>query len=153
MSISRRMMVLAGGAVVATIVVGAVGLFGMSQINSAIETQANVASLLKHHMAADLTRSIMVNNVEAAIRVGRMKREAGPATIEAAKADAAKLESLLVTDAPASLPADLGWELVESSTAMQAFSAQATELIGLAFSDNYKANQEFSKASTSLRSN
>jgi methyl-accepting chemotaxis protein len=153
MSISRRMMVLAGGAVVATLVVGTVGLVGMNQINSAIETQASVASLLKHHMAADLTRSIMVNNVEAAIRVGRMKREAGPATIEAAKADAAKLESLLVTDAPASLPADLGWELVESSTAMQAFSAQATELIGLAFSDNYKANQNlegFNKSSLEL---
>jgi methyl-accepting chemotaxis protein len=153
MSISRRMMVLASGAVVATLVVGTVGLVGMNQINSAIETQASVASLLKHHMAADLTRSVLVNDVEAAIRIGRMKREAGPATIEAAKVDAAKLDQHIVTEAPASLPADLGQELVESSQAMQAFSAQATELIGLAFSDNYKANQNleaFNKTSIEL---
>ena len=51
-----------------------------ARIRARCETQARVATLLKHHMAADLTRSIMVNNVEAAIRVGRMKREAGPAT-------------------------------------------------------------------------
>jgi len=153
MSISRKMMMSAGGAVLATIVIGAGGLYGMSRINGAIETQIAVGSLLKHHMAADLTRAIMVNDVEAAIRIGRLKRDAGPATIEAAKADIAQLDAHLVQAPPAILPAALGQELVDSHKALQDFAAQAQKIVEESFSDNYKANQDlepFSKSSADL---
>ena len=42
MSISSKMMMSAGGAVLAAILVGAGGLYGMSTINGAIETQVAV---------------------------------------------------------------------------------------------------------------
>ena len=135
-------MLSAGGAVLATILIGAGGLYGMSKINSAVEAQVAVGSLLKHHMAADLTRATLANDVEAAIRIGRMKRDAGPATIEAAKADMEQLADHLVQEPPANLPAELGQELVESHAAMQAFADQAAKLVALSFSDNFKANQE-----------
>jgi methyl-accepting chemotaxis protein len=153
MSISSKMMMSAGGAVLATVLIGAGGLYGMSKINSAVEAQVAVGSLLKHHMAADLTRAILANDVEAAIRIGRMKRDAGPATIEATRADAAQLADHLVQEPPALLPAELGQELVESHQAMQAFADQAAKLVELSFSDNFKANQElepFIKASAEL---
>ncbi len=153
MSISSKMMMSAGGAVLATVLIGAGGLYGMSKINSAVEAQVAVGSLLKHHMAADLTRATLANDVEAAIRIGRMKRDAGPATIEAAKADMEQLAGNLVQEPPALLPAELGQELVESHKAMQAFADQAAQLVALSFSDNFKANQElepFIKTSAEL---
>src|SRR5262245_11247468 len=121
MSISSKMMMSAGGAVLATVLVGAGGLYGMSKINSAVETQVAVGSLLKNHMAADLTRATLANDVEAAIRIGRMKREAGPETIAAAEADMAKLGDHLVQQPPEHVPSELGQELVESHQTMQAF--------------------------------
>jgi methyl-accepting chemotaxis protein len=142
MGISSKMMVSAGGAVLATVLIGAGGLYGMSKINSAIEAQVAVGSLLKHHMAADLTRATLANHVEAAIRIGRMKRDAGPATIEAAKAGMAPLANHLVQEPPALLPPELGQEMVESHKAVLAFADKAQSLVALSFSDNYKANQE-----------
>jgi methyl-accepting chemotaxis protein len=153
MSISSKMMMSAGGAVLATILVGAGGLYGMSKINNAIEAQVAVGSLLKHHMAADLTRATLANDVEAAIRVGRMKRDQGPVMVQATKVHMAPLAMRLVKEPPALLPAELGQELVESHKAMQAFADQAEKLVELSFSDNYKATQElepFLKASTEL---
>jgi len=153
MSISGKMMMSAGGAVMATILVGAAGLYGMSKINNAIEAQVAVGSLLKHHMAADLTRATLANDVEAALRVGRMKRDQGPVMVQATKVHAAPLAMRLVKEPPALLPAELGQELVESHKAMQAFADQAETLVELSFSDNYKATQElepFLKASTEL---
>ena len=79
MNIWGKMMVSAGGAVVATMLVGAVGLFGMEKIDDAIDFQAGVGSLMKQHMAADLGRAKLVNQVERAIRIGRMNiRKRGP---------------------------------------------------------------------------
>jgi methyl-accepting chemotaxis protein len=153
MNIWGKMMVSAGGAVLATVMVGAAGLYGMTTINSAIEAQVAVGSLLKNHMAADLTRATLANDVEAAIRIGRMKRDQGPAVIQAAKAHAAPLAARLVKDPPAHLPAELGRELTETHKAMTAFAEQALALVELGFSDNYKANQEleaFLKTSTEL---
>ena len=80
-----------GGAVLATMLVGAVGLFGMEKIDNAIGTQVEVGSLLKQHMAADLSRAKLVNQVERAIRIGRMNRNEGPAVIEGVKVDVAAL--------------------------------------------------------------
>jgi len=153
MSISSKMMMSAGGAVLAAILVGAGGLYGMSKINSAIEAQVAVGSLLKHHLAADLARATLADDVEAAIRIGRMKRDQGPVAIEATKAHLAQLASHLVQAPPALLPAELGQELVEGHKAMQAFADQAAKLVELSFSDNYKASQElepFIKASAEL---
>src|SRR5262245_49264894 len=153
MSISRKMMVSAGGAVLAAVVIGAGGLYGMGRINGAIETQVAAGSLLKHHMAADLTRAILVNDVEAAIRIGRLKRDAGPATIDASKTDIARLDEHLVQTPPAILPAALGQELVDSHKALQDFAAQAQTLVKESFTDNYKANQDlepFAKSSEDL---
>jgi methyl-accepting chemotaxis protein len=153
MNIGAKMMLSAGGAVLATILVGAAGLYGMSKINSAIEAQVAVGYLLKHHMAADLTRATLANDVEAAIRVGRMKRDQGPVMVQAAKVHAAPLARRLVKEPPAHLPAALGQELTETHKAMEAFAQQALTLVELGFSDNYKANQElepFLKASTAL---
>jgi hypothetical protein len=48
MNIWGKLMISAGGAVVATMLVGAVGLFGMERIDNAIDTQVGVGSLLKH---------------------------------------------------------------------------------------------------------
>jgi methyl-accepting chemotaxis protein len=147
------MMLSAGGAVLATILIGAAGLYGMNKINSAIEEQVAVGSLLKQHMAADLTRSTLATDVEAAIRLGRMKRDQGPVVIQAAKVHAAPLGRRLVKEPPAHLPAELGQQLVETHKAMDAFAQQALALVELGFSDNYKANDElnkFLKASTAL---
>jgi methyl-accepting chemotaxis protein len=153
MSISSKMMMSAGGAVLAAVLVGAGGLYGMSTINGAIEAQVAVGSLLKQHMAADLTRATLANDVEAAIRVGRMKRDQGPVMLHATKVHVAPLAMRLVKEPPTILPAELGQELVESHKAMRAFADQAETLVALSFSDNYKANQEleaFLKASTEL---
>jgi methyl-accepting chemotaxis protein len=153
MSISSKMMMSAGGAVLAAVLVGAGGLYGMSTINGAIEAQVAVGSLLKQHMAADLTRATLANDVEAAIRVGRMKRDQGPVMIQATKVHVAPLAMRLVKEPPALLPVELGQELVESHNAMRAFADQAEAMVALGFSDNYKANQEleaFLKASTQL---
>jgi methyl-accepting chemotaxis protein len=141
MNIWGKMMVSAGGAVLATMLVGAVGLFGMEKINGAIETQVAVGSLLKQHMAADLGRAKLVNEVERAIRIGRMNRNEGPAVIESTKADVAAVLPNLVEQAPHMLPADLGTEMVDAHTAMRAFTDQVNTLVETAFADNYKANQ------------
>ena len=141
MKISGKMMVSAGGAVLATVLVGAVGLFGMERINGAVETQVAVGSLLKQHMAADLGRAKLVNEVEAAIRIGRMKREEGPATIERAKANIASVLPNLVQQPPAMLPADAAQQVVETHAAMRSFTDQVGALVELAFADNYKAAQ------------
>ena len=66
MNIGGKMMLSAGGAVLATILVGAAGLYGMSKINSAIEAQVAVGSLIKQHMAADLTRATLATDRRAA---------------------------------------------------------------------------------------
>ena len=153
MNIGGKMMLSAGGAVLATILVGAAGLYGMSKINSAIEAQVVVGSLIKQHMAADLTRATLATDVEAAIRIGRMKRDQGPVVIQAAKVHAAPLGRRLVKEPPALLPAELGQHLIETHKAMEAFAQQALALVELGFSDNYKANEEldkFLKASTAL---
>ncbi len=141
MKISGKMMVSAGGAVLATVLVGAVGLFGMERINGAVETQVAVGSLLKQHMAADLGRAKLVNEVERAIRIGRMNRTEGPATIERVKADIASVLPNLVQQPPAMLPADVGQQVVETHAAMQSFADQVGSLVELAFADNYKAAQ------------
>jgi methyl-accepting chemotaxis protein len=141
MRISSKMMVSAGGAVLATIVVGAVGLFGMERINSAIETQVMVGSLLKQHMAVDSAGAKLVNEVERAVRIGRMKREEGPAVIERAKAEVASVLPHLVQQPPAMLPADLGKELVDTHATMKAFTDEVRALAELSFTDNYKAAQ------------
>ncbi|MEZ5829869.1 MAG: methyl-accepting chemotaxis protein [Dongiaceae bacterium] len=142
MKIWSRMMVSAGGAVLAAIVVGAVGLFGMGKINDAIETQVAVGSLLKQHMAADLGRAKLVNQVERAIRIGRMNRSEGPTVIAEVKADAAVVSANLSRQPSAALPPDLGKEMVDAHATMQDFADQASTLVELAFADNYKANQE-----------
>jgi methyl-accepting chemotaxis protein len=142
MNIWGKMMVSAGGAVLATMLVGGVGLFGMERINGAIETQVAVGSLLKQHMAADLGRAKLVSNVERAIRVGRMNRDEGPAMVEGAKADVAALLPELIQQAPEALPADLGKEMLDAHAAMRAFTDKVGVLVETAFSDNYKANQE-----------
>src|SRR5262245_59559513 len=142
MNIWGKMMVSAGGAVLAAMLVGSVGLFGMERINGAIETQAAVGSLLKQHMAAVLGRAKLVNDVERAIRVGRMNRDEGPAMVEGAKAEVAALLPDLVQQAPAMLPDDLGKEMVDAHAAMRAFTDQVSTLVEMAFADNYKANQE-----------
>ncbi|HKP23356.1 MAG TPA: methyl-accepting chemotaxis protein [Dongiaceae bacterium] len=140
MNIWGKMMVSAGGAVLATIVVGAVGLFGMERIDNAIDTQVEVGSLLKQHMAADLDRAQLVNQVEHAVRIGRMNRSEGPVAIEAAKADVATLLGNLTAQAPAILPADVGQEMVDTHAAMKGFAGEAATLVELAFADNIKAN-------------
>ncbi|HET6159829.1 MAG TPA: methyl-accepting chemotaxis protein [Dongiaceae bacterium] len=142
MNIWGKMMVSAGGAVLATMLVGAVGLFGMEKINNAIDTQATVGSLLKQHMAADLGRAKLVNQVERAIRIGRMNRSEGPAAIEGVKADVAAVLTNLSQQLPAMLPADLGKEMVDAHATMQSFTDQSTTLVELAFADNYKANMQ-----------
>jgi methyl-accepting chemotaxis protein len=142
MNIWGKMMVSAGGAVLATMLVGGVGLFGMERINAAIETQAAVGSLLKQHMAADLGRAKLVSEVERAIRVGRMNRDQGAAIVEGAKAEVAALLPSLIQQAPEILPADVGKEMVDAHAAMRAFTDQVGALVATAFSDNYKANQE-----------
>jgi methyl-accepting chemotaxis protein len=141
MNIWGKMMVSAGGAVLAAVLVGGVGLFGMERINGAIETQVAVGSLLKQHMAADLGRAKLVNEVERAIRIGRMNRSEGPAVVEGAKADVAALLPNLVEQAPEMLPADLGREMLDAHAAMRAFTNQVSSLVEMAFADNYKANQ------------
>ncbi len=139
MNIWGKMMVSAGGAVLATIVVGAVGLFGMEKIDNAIDTQVGVGSLLKQHMAADLGRAKLVNQVERAVRTGRMNRSQGPAAIESVKVDAAAVSSDLMQQPPAILPSDLGKEIVDTHTAMQTFIDQSKTLVELAYADNYTA--------------
>jgi methyl-accepting chemotaxis protein len=139
MNIWGKMMVSAGGAVLATIVVGAVGLFGMEKIDDAIDTQVGVGSLLKQHMAADLGRAKLVNQVERAVRTGRMNRSQGPAAIEGVKVDAAAVSSDLMQQPPAILPSDLGKEIVDTHTAMQTFIDQSKALVELAYTDNYTA--------------
>jgi methyl-accepting chemotaxis protein len=91
-------------------------------------------------MAADLGRAKLVNQVERAIRIGRMNRNEGPAVIEAVKSDAQAMLADLAEQAPAALPADAGQELIGAHGAMKAFAAEATTLVELAFADNYKAN-------------
>src|SRR5687768_390402 len=140
MNIWGKMMVSAGGAVVATMLVGAVGLFGMDKIDDAIDTQVGVGSLLKQHMAADLSRSKLVNQVERAIRIGRMNRNEGPAVIEGVKVDVEALLGNITEHAPAALPTDAGQEMVDVHAAMKGFAGEATTMIELAFADNYKAN-------------
>ena len=140
MNIWGKMMVSAGGAVLAAMLVGGVGLFGMGKIDDAVETQVEVGSLLKQHMAADLGRAKLVNQVERAIRIGRMNRNEGPAVIEAVKADAQAMLANLAEQAPSALPADAGQELIGAHGAMKAFAGEATTLVELAFADNYKAN-------------
>ena len=139
MNIWGKMMVSAGGAVLATIVVGAVGLFGMEKIDDAIDIQVGVGSLLKQHMAADLGRAKLVNQVERAVRTGRMNRSQGPAAIEGVKVDAAAVSSDLMQQPPAILPSDLGKEIVDTHTAMQTFIDQSKALVELAYADNYTA--------------
>jgi methyl-accepting chemotaxis protein len=139
MNIWGKMMVSAGGAVLATIVVGAVGLFGMEKIDDAIDTQVGVGSLLKQHMAADLGRAKLVNQVERAVRTGRMNRSQGPAAIEGVKVDAAAVSSDLMQQPPAILPSDLGKEIVDTHAAMQTFIDQSKTLVELAYTDNYTA--------------
>ncbi|WP_119304214.1 methyl-accepting chemotaxis protein [Dongia deserti] len=141
MNIWGKMMVSAGGAVLATMLVGAVGLFGMERINGAISTQVAVGSLLKQHMAADLGRAKLVNVVERAIRIGRMNRNEGPAIVEGAKADVGALVPNLVQQPPEMLPEDLGREVMEAHAAMRSFTDQVSSLVEMAFADNYKANQ------------
>ncbi len=153
MNIGGKMMLSAGAAVLATILVGAAGLYGMTKINSAIEAQVAVGSLLKQHMGADLTRATLANDVEAAIRIGRMKRDQGPVVLQATKAHAAPLGTHLVKEPPARLPEDVGHDMTETHKAMEAFAARALTLVELGFSDNYKANQEleaFLNSSTEL---
>jgi methyl-accepting chemotaxis protein len=140
MNIWGKMMVSAGGAVVATMLVGAVGLFGMEKIDDAIDSQAGVGSLMKQHMAADLGRAKLVNQVERAIRIGRMNRSEGPAVIEGVKVDVAALLGNLTEQVPAALPPDVGQEMVDAHAAMKGFAGEASTLIELAFADNYKAN-------------
>jgi methyl-accepting chemotaxis protein len=140
MNIWGKMMVSAGGAVVATMLVGAVGLFGMDKIDDAIDTQVGVGSLLKQHMAADLSRAKLVNQVERAIRIGRMNRSEGPAVIEGVKVDVDALLGNLTEQAPAALPTDVAEEMVQAHAAMKGFAGEAATLVELAFSDNYKAN-------------
>ena len=140
MNIWGKMMVSAGGAVVATMLVGAVGLFGMEKIDDAIDSQAGVGSLMKQHMAADLGRAKLVNQVERAIRIGRMNRNEGPAVIEGVKVDVAALLANLSEQAPAALPPEVGQEMVDAHAAMKGFAGEASTLIELAFADNYKAN-------------
>src|SRR5262245_21352945 len=142
MNIWGKMMVSAGGAVLATMLVGGVGLFGLERINGAIESQAAVGSLLKHHMAADLARAKLVNEVERAIRIGRMNRNDGPAIIAAAKADVSAMQPNLVQQAPEMLPADVGKAMVDTHAAMRGFTEQVGTLVEMAFADNYRANQE-----------
>src|SRR6185503_9987394 len=96
--------------------------------------------LLKQHMAADLGRAKLVNQVERAIRIGRMNRSEGPKVVEAVKVDVEVLLGNLTEQAPAALPADLGQEMVDAHAAMKAFAGEASKLIELAFADNYKAN-------------
>jgi methyl-accepting chemotaxis protein len=142
MNIWAKMMVSAGGAVLATVLVGAVGLFGMEKINRAIEAQAGVGSLLKQHMAADLGRAKLVNQVERAIRIGRMKRDEGPAIIQGVKADFERALSHLAQRPPSALPADVGQQLIATHGAVREFAGEAGTLVELAFADNYKANIE-----------
>jgi methyl-accepting chemotaxis protein len=142
MNIWGKMMVSAGGAVLATMLVGAVGLFGMEKINDAIDTQVAVGSLLKQHMAADLGRAKLVNQVERAVRTGRMNRSQGPAAIEGVKVDAAAVSSDLMQQPPAMLPADIGKEIVDTHAAMQTFIDQSKTLVELAYADNYTANTD-----------
>jgi methyl-accepting chemotaxis protein len=141
MNIWGKMMVSAGGAVLAAMLVGAVGLFGMERINGAIETQVTVGSLLKQHMAADLGRAKLVNEVERAIRIGRMNRNEGPAVIENVKAEAAAVLHSLVQQAPQALPADVAKEMVGAHADLESFTDQVIALVETAFADNYKANQ------------
>ena len=141
MNIWGKLMVSAGGAVLATMLVGAVGLFGMEKIDNAIDSQAGVGSILKQHMAADLSRAKLVNQIERALRIGRMKRDEGPAIIESVKTDVEALLGSLTEQAPTAVPTDLGQELVAQHGAMKSFAAEAATLAELAFSDNYKANQ------------
>ena len=142
MNIWGKMMVSAGGAVVATMLVGAVGLFGMDKIDDAIDTQVGAGSLLKQHMAADLGRAKLVNQVERAIRIGRMNRNEGPAVIEGVKIDVAELLANLTEQVPAALPPAVGQEMVDAHAAMKGFAGGASALVELAFADNYKANME-----------
>ena len=142
MNIWGKMMVSAGGAVLATMLVGAVGLFGMEKIDDAIDTQVGVGSLLKQHMAADLGRAKLVNQVERAVRTGRMNRSQGPAAIEGVKVDAAAVSSDLMQLPPAMLPSDIGKEIVDAHAAMQAFIDQSKTLVELAYADNIKANTD-----------
>src|SRR5262245_15790890 len=141
MNIWGKMMVSAGGAVLATMLVGGVGLFGMEKIHGAIDSQAAVSGLLKQHMAADLSRAKLVNQIERALRIGRMKRDEGPAVIDSVKVDVQALLGNLTEQAPPALPAELGQSLMTEHGAMKAFAADAASLAELAFSDNYKANQ------------
>src|SRR5690242_18538049 len=141
MNIWGKMMVSAGGAVLATMVVGAVGLFGMERINSAIETQATVGALLKQHMAADLGRAKLVNEVERAIRIGRMNRDEGPAVVENVKAEVAALLPILVEQVPQALPADMVKEMADAHADIKSFTDQVVALVETAFADNYKASQ------------
>jgi methyl-accepting chemotaxis protein len=141
MNIWGKMMVSAGGAVLATILVGGVGLFGMEKIHDAIESQTVASGVLKQHMAADLSRAKLVNQIERALRIGRMKRDEGPAVIESVKVDVQALLANLAVKAPETLPAELGQSLVTEHVAMKTFAAEAATLAELAFSDNYKANQ------------
>jgi methyl-accepting chemotaxis protein len=141
MNIWGKMMVSAGGAVLATMLVGAVGLFGMEKIDNAIDSQAGIGSVLKQHMAVDLSRAKLVNQIERALRIGRMKRDEGPAVIQSVKVDVEALLENLTEQAPSALPTDLGQELVAEHAAVKSFAAEAATLSELAFSDNYKANQ------------
>ena len=142
MNIWGKMMVSAGGAVLATMLVGAVGLFGMEKIDDAIDTQVGVGSLLKQHMAADLGRAKLVNQVERAVRTGRMNRSQGPAAIKGVKVDAAAVSSDLMQQPPAMLPADIGKEIVDAHAAMQTFIDHSKTLVELAYADNIKANTD-----------
>ena len=141
MNIWGKMMVSAGGAVLATMLVGAVGLFGMERINGAIETQVTVGSLLKQHMAADLGRAKLVNEVERAIRIGRMNRDEGPAVIENVRAEVAAVLPSLVQQVPQALPADVAKEMADAHADLKSFTDQVVPLVETAFADNYKANQ------------
>ena len=141
MNIWGKMMVSAGGAVLATMLVGAVGLFGMERINGAIETQVTVGSLLKQHMAADLGRAKLVNEVERAIRIGRMNRDEGPAVIENVRAEVAAVLPSLVQQLPQALPADVAKEMADAHADLKSFTDQVVPLVETAFADNYKANQ------------
>jgi methyl-accepting chemotaxis protein len=58
------------------------------------------------------------------------------------KVDVEALLENLTEQAPSALPTDLGQELVAEHAAVKSFAAEAATLSELAFSDNYKANQE-----------
>ena len=141
MNIWGKMMISAGGAVLATMLVGAVGLFGMERINGAIETQVTVGSLLKQHMAADLGRAKLVNEVERAIRIGRMNRDEGPAVIENVRVEVAAVLPSLVQQVPQALPAEVAKEMADAHADLKSFTDQVVPLVETAFADNYKANQ------------